>query len=150
MAFRVLLADDLYFMRMVQKEVLEAKGFQIVGEASTGTEAVAMYEQLRPDIVVLDITMPEMNGLQLAREIRHSYPSIATIMMSAYHLSPIQLAKADTGVVGFVPKPFSFEELVRFILQKVNPDIEHGAAMSSGKPELNAPIDIPYLTSESQ
>ena len=52
MPFRVLLADDLYFMRMVQKEVLEANGYQIVGEASTGTEAVAKYQELNPDIII--------------------------------------------------------------------------------------------------
>ena len=84
---------------------LRLEGFDAVG-VNTGTEALALMEQTDYAAVLIDLMMPEMNGLQLARRIRSDHPDTITIMMSAYHLSPVQLAKADTGVVGFVPKPF--------------------------------------------
>jgi len=114
MAFRVLLADDL-FMRMVQKEVLEAKGFQIVGEASTGTEAVAMYEQLRPDIVVLDITMPEMNGLEAMKRIFALEPDAKIIICSAIGQQSLIVDAINSGIKDFIVKPFKPERLLSAI-----------------------------------
>ena len=69
MGARILIADDLSFIRLLQREVLTDGGFEVVGEAVNGREAVAMYQALRPDIVMLDITMPEMNGLEAMRRI---------------------------------------------------------------------------------
>jgi two-component system chemotaxis response regulator CheY len=115
MPFRVLLADDLFFMRMVQKEVLEAKGFQIVGEASTGTEAVAMYEQLRPDIVVLDITMPEMNGLEAMERIFALEPDAKIIICSAIGQQNLIVDAINSGIKDFIVKPFKPERLLSAI-----------------------------------
>ena len=115
MAFRVLLADDLYFMRMVQKDVLEAKGFQIVGEASTGTEALAMYEQLRPDIVILDITMPEMNGLEAMKRIFALEPDAKIIICSAIGQQSLIVDAINSGIKDFIVKPFKPERLLSAI-----------------------------------
>ena len=115
MAFRVLLADDLYFMRMVQKEVLESKGFQIVGEASTGTEAVAQYEELRPDIVVLDITMPEMNGLEAMKRILSFDPDARIIICSAIGQQNLIVDAINAGIKDFIVKPFKPERLISAI-----------------------------------
>jgi FixJ family two-component response regulator len=95
--------------------------------------------------------MPEINGLQLARALRTSFPAVTTILMSAYHLSPMQLSRADTGVVGFVPKPFRFDELVRFIRSKIDPRAVSDAAFESrpktrarnGEPDFFSPFEIP-------
>jgi two-component system chemotaxis response regulator CheY len=109
MPFRVLLADDLFFMRMVQKEVLEAKGFQIVGEASTGTEAVAMYEQL------LDITMPEMNGLEAMKRIFALEPDAKIIICSAIGQQNLIVDAINSGIKDFIVKPFKPERLLSAI-----------------------------------
>jgi two-component system chemotaxis response regulator CheY len=115
MAFKVLLADDLYFMRMVQKEVLESKGFQIVGEASTGTEAVAKYQELRPDIVILDITMPEMNGLEAMKRIFASDPDAKIIICSAIGQQNLIVDAINSGIKDFIVKPFKPERLLSAI-----------------------------------
>ena len=64
MSVRIVIADDLSFMRMVQKEILQEKGYEVVGEAVDGIEAVEKYKLFRPDVIILDITMPNMNGLE--------------------------------------------------------------------------------------
>ena len=122
---------------------LRLEGFDAVG-APGGTEAMTMLRDGNYCAVLIDLMMPEINGLQLARTIRASYPLMTTILMSAYHLSPIQLARADTGVVGFVPKPFCFDELVRFIQSKIDPDGPRKASHGSPLPGagLNMPIDV--------
>jgi two-component system chemotaxis response regulator CheY len=115
MPFRVLLADDLYFMRMVQKEVLESKGFRVVGEASTGTEAVDLYKELRPDIVVLDITMPEMNGLEAMKRIFAIDPSARIIICSAIGQQNLIVDAINSGIKDFIVKPFKPERLLSAI-----------------------------------
>ena len=120
---------------------LRLEGFDAIG-ASSGPTALNMLDQESFRVVIIDLMMPEMNGLQLARAVRDSYPSITTLLMSAYHLSPVQLARADTGVAGFVPKPFCFEELVRFIQSKVDPDALSEPAPVKIASELHTPIDI--------
>jgi two-component system chemotaxis response regulator CheY len=115
MAYSVLLADDLFFMRMVQKEVLEAKGFKIVGEASTGTEAVAKYQEMRPDIVVLDITMPEMNGLEAMKKIFEIDPQARIIICSAIGQQNLIVDAINSGIKDFIVKPFKPERLLSAI-----------------------------------
>jgi two-component system chemotaxis response regulator CheY len=115
MPFRVLLADDLYFMRMVQKDILEAKGYQVVGEASTGTEAVDKYQELKPDIVVLDITMPEMNGLEAMRRILEFDPHAKIIICSAIGQQNLIVEAINTGIKDFIVKPFKPERLLSAI-----------------------------------
>ncbi|MDJ0764123.1 MAG: response regulator [Myxococcota bacterium] len=122
---------------------LRLEGFDAEG-ASSGADAIALLKQDTYSAIIIDLMMPEMNGLQLARAIRTSFPSVPAILMSAYHLSPIQLARADTGVVGFVPKPFCFDELVRFIHKKIDPQSVSSTTASEALSTngLNTPIDL--------
>ena len=127
---------------------LRLEGFDAVG-VNTGTEALALMEQTDYAAVLIDLMMPEMNGLQLARRIRSDHPDTITIMMSAYHLSPVQLAKADTGVVGFVPKPYCFDDLVHFIYQKIDPHPQTEIQTSGeNTSDFSTPIDISSCTAE--
>ena len=71
------------------------------------------------DAAIIDLMISEMNGLKLARKFKQMYPELLTMLMSDYLLSPVQLAKADTGVVGFVPKPCCVQSLARFIRRKL-------------------------------
>ncbi len=128
---------------------LRLEGFDAVG-VSSGADALTTLSGGSFQAMIIDLMMPEMNGLQLARAVRSDHPSMTTILMSAYHLSPVQLARADTGVVGFVPKPFCFEELVRFIQSKIDPEVAaDGAAGSLGQGTgLHTPIDVTSIVVE--
>jgi DNA-binding response OmpR family regulator len=133
--------DDVNEMRSLVIG-LKLEGFEAEG-ATSGQDALVKLEEGCYVAVIIDLMMPEMNGLQLARAIRSSSPTVTTMLMSAYHLSPVQLARADTGVVGFIPKPFCFEELVRFIHSKIDPEAA-GEIISSGETDrgLHTPIDV--------
>ena len=125
---------------------LELEGFQVVGAAS-GNEAITHLDTADYSVALVDLMLPETNGIQLAREIKLKHPSVATILMSAYHLSPVQLARAETGAVGFVPKPFRFDELVHFIRAKVDPRHVRLASPTRTHPErdggMSSPFDVP-------
>ncbi len=125
---------------------LELEGFQVVG-ATSGTEAIARLGEADYSAALVDLMLPGTNGIQLAREIKLKHPEVATILMSAYHLSPGLVARADTGAVGFVPKPFRFDELVRFIRAKVDPQRASSPNVALTRPEADtgmiAPFDVP-------
>ena len=97
---------------------LEFGGFVVVG-VSGGETALETLGVIKFDLVLIDLMMPGMNGLQLARKIRELFPLVKTMLMSSYLLSPIQLAKVDVGVIGFVPKPYNARKLVWFIRGKI-------------------------------
>ena len=107
--FKVLLVDDLSFMRMVQKEILSGKGYEVVGEASDGLEAVAMYKSLKPDIVLMDITMPNMNGLDAVNMILVDDPQAKIIICSALGQQKLIVEAINTGIKDFIVKPFKAE-----------------------------------------
>ena len=96
---------------------LKLEGFTVAG-ASSSAAALDVLAGSRFDVALIDLMIPETNGLQLSRSIRAAFPLVTTILMSAYHLSVTQLVRADTGAVGFVPKPFRFDDLVQFLHAK--------------------------------
>ena len=121
--------------------------------AKTGKIALKMLAEKDYSVALIDLMMPDMNGLQLARVVRSVFPSITTILMSAYHLSPIQLARADAGVSGFVPKPFRFDTLVEFILAKAEfrkTKEETGSMTSLHERGLYCPVEIPEVMSDHE
>ena len=111
MAVRILLADDLSFMRMIQKEILTEKGYEVVGEASDGLEAIEKYTELKPDIVVLDITMPNMNGLEAMKKILKIDPKAKIIVCSALGQQKLIVEAIQSGVKDFIVKPFKPERM---------------------------------------
>lgn len=115
MPVRILLADDLSFMRMVQKDILEAKGYKIVGEASDGIEAVEKYQALNPDIIILDITMPNMNGLDAMYNIFKLDSGARIIMCSALGQQQLIVEAIKAGVKDFIVKPFKSERMLSAI-----------------------------------
>ena len=115
MGARILLADDLSFMRMVQKEILSENGYQIVGEAANGLEAVKLYQELRPDVVVLDITMPDMNGLEAMRRILAFDAKARIIICSAIGQQNLIVEAIKAGIKDFIVKPFKPERLLTAI-----------------------------------
>ena len=83
MAVRVLVVDDAAFMRMMVKDILSKNGYEVVGEAENGMKAVEKFAELRPDLVTMDITMPEMDGISAVKAIRKIDPKAKIVMCSA-------------------------------------------------------------------
>ena len=109
---RVLIVDDAAFMRLTLKTMLERNGFQVVGEAENGRVGVAKCKELNPDIVTMDITMPEMDGLDALKNIRKNNPSASVIMVSAMGQERFILDAVSNGAKGFLVKPFKEENVI--------------------------------------
>ncbi len=123
------------------------EGFEAEG-VPDGQVALAKLNDGDFNVVLMDLMMPGMNGVQLAREVKRRFPAITVIIMTAYPLSPVQLAKADTGVCGLVPKPCCIEALVPFILEKTHLCVsreETAGPVPNKRFGLNAPVDITLL-----
>jgi two-component system, chemotaxis family, chemotaxis protein CheY len=112
---RILIADDLSFMRMVQREILEENGYIVVGEASDGIEAVDKFKSLKPDILILDITMPHMNGLDAMYKILESDKTARIIICSALGQQQLIVEAIKAGVKDFIVKPFKPERMLSAI-----------------------------------
>ena len=117
MAIRVLLADDHVLVRQSLKSLLEREGFQVVGEASDGQEAIRKVESLRPDIAVMDISMPILNGVDAARELSRSFPKTKAILLTQHDENQYISEALEAGVKGYVLKSQAASELVQAIGQ---------------------------------
>ena len=102
----VLIVDDAAFMRMMLKDILTKNDFEVVGEAENGKVAVAAYQKLQPDIVTMDITMPEMNGIDAVKAIKTLDASAKVVMVSAMGQQPMVIEAIQAGAVDFIVKPF--------------------------------------------
>jgi len=113
---RVLIADDAVFMRSMIRDILVRSGrFEVVAEASNGLEAVALYSQVRPDLVTMDIVMPEMDGIEAAREILRSHPDATIVMCSALGQEALVIESIAAGARDFIVKPFSAEKVLQVL-----------------------------------
>ncbi len=112
MAKRVLVVDDAVFMRMMIKDILEKNGFEVAAEASNGIEAVEAYKEKKPDITTMDITMPEMNGIEAVKSIRKIDSDARIIMCSAMGQQSLVMEAIQAGARDFVVKPFQAERVL--------------------------------------
>lgn len=118
MTRKVLITDDSVFVRTMLKKILVANGYEVVGEAKNGKEAVNMYKELSPDIVTMDITMPDMDGVHVVKEIIEIDP-VATIVMCSAENNRTEIFHAiKAGAKEFIMKPFEEEDVIN-IFQKV-------------------------------
>lgn len=115
---RVLIVDDAAFMRMSIRNMLEKHGFEIAGEAENGLMAIEKYNELQPDVVTMDITMPEMDGLQALREIKKIDKGASIVMVSALGQEARMKEAIIYGAKGFIVKPFK-EEMIVSALSKL-------------------------------
>ncbi|SNS13554.1 two-component system, chemotaxis family, response regulator CheY [Anaerovirgula multivorans] len=111
--YRVLIVDDAIFMRKVIKTMLEKNGFQVVGEAENGVVGVSKYNELHPDVVTMDITMPEMTGIDALKAIRQQDPRAKVVMVSAMGQEALVEEAVMNGAKSFIIKPFQEEHIVK-------------------------------------
>ncbi|MDD9147054.1 MULTISPECIES: response regulator [unclassified Sporolactobacillus] len=115
MAGRILVVDDAAFMRMMLKDILTKNGYEVVGEGANGNEAVDKYEELRPDLVTLDITMPELDGIQALKKIRSIDTDCKVIMCSAMGQQSMVIDAIQAGAKDFIVKPFQADRVIEAI-----------------------------------
>ena len=119
MAKRVVLCDDAAFMRMMLKNLLTEGGFEVVGEASNGAEGVNKYKECNPDIVLMDITMPEMDGIQALKEIKAADPNATVVMCSAMGQQAMVVESIQAGAKDFIVKPFDKDKVIETVKKHV-------------------------------
>jgi DNA-binding NarL/FixJ family response regulator len=117
MALKVMLADDNGPVRRSLKALLEREGFKVVGEAADGEEAVSLANEQRPDVVLLDLSMPRMNGIQAARRIRGLLPEVRTIILTVHRDYHYVAQAVEAGVHGYILKGRAVEELAKGVHQ---------------------------------
>ena len=116
----VLIVDDALFMRVAIGNMLKEWDFEVVGEAANGKEAVALYEQLQPDLVTMDVTMPVMTGIEAVKTIMESDANAKIIMITALGQQTKIKAAIESGAKDFITKPFQPEQLKEVVFNVLN------------------------------
>ena len=119
MAKKVLICDDAAFMRMMIKDILSKNGYEIAGEAENGLKAVEKYNETKPDLVLMDITMPEMDGIQALKAIKEADSNACVIMCSAMGQQAMVIEAIQSGAKDFIVKPFQAERVLEAVKKVV-------------------------------
>lgn len=112
MKARVLIADDASFMRQMIREIIEPEGYEVVGEATDGMEAVEQFESLRPDLVTMDIVMPKRSGIDAVKGIIELAPDARVVMCSALGQETLVMEALQAGAKDFIVKPFKPDNVI--------------------------------------
>lgn len=115
MAKNVLICDDAAFMRMMIKDILTKNGYNVAGEAENGAKAVEKYAELKPDLVLMDITMPEMDGIQALKNIKAADGNACVIMCSAMGQQAMVIEAIQAGAKDFIVKPFQADRVLEAV-----------------------------------
>ncbi|MDU4959897.1 MAG: response regulator [Sporomusaceae bacterium] len=119
MAVKVMVVDDAAFMRMMIKDILSKNGYEIVAEAENGAKAVEKYQEVKPDLTTMDITMPEMDGIAALKQIRAADPAAKIIMCSAMGQQAMVIEAIQAGARDFIVKPFQPDRVLEAVRKVV-------------------------------
>ena len=119
MAKNILICDDAAFMRMMIRDILTKNGYNVAGEAENGVKAIEKYTEVKPDLVLMDITMPEMDGIQALKKIKALDPSATIIMCSAMGQQAMVIESIQAGAKDFIVKPFQAERVLEAVKKVV-------------------------------
>ena len=119
MAKTILVTDDAAFMRMMLKDILTKGGYDVVGEAENGKVAVDKYNELKPDLVTLDITMPEMDGIAALKGIKAADANACCIMCSAMGQQAMVIESIQAGAKDFIVKPFQADRVLEAVKKAI-------------------------------
>lgn len=114
---KVLIVDDAAFMRLAIKQMLEKNGFEQIEEAANGVEAVEKYKVLSPDIVTMDITMPDMDGIEALKKIMEYDPKAKVVMVSAMGQESMVKDAIISGAKNFIVKPIKEDQLIKTLIK---------------------------------
>ena len=112
---KILIVDDAAFMRMMIKDILTKNGYEVIGEAANGIQAVELYKAHQPDLVTMDITMPVMDGIEAVREIIEIDPGAKVIMVTAAGQKTNMVEALKRGAADFIQKPFDSAVIINTI-----------------------------------
>ena len=115
MAKNILICDDAAFMRMMIKDILLKNGYEIAGEAENGMKAVEKYKEVKPDLVIMDITMPNMDGLEALKAIKAKYADANVVMCSAMGQEAMVIEAIKSGAKDFIVKPFKPDRVLKTV-----------------------------------
>ena len=119
MAKNILICYDAAFMRMMIKDILTKNGYNVAGEAENGQKAVEKYQETKPDLVLMDITMPEMDGIQALKKIKQIDPNASVVMCSAMGQQAMVIESIQSGARDFIVKPFQPERVLEAVKKAV-------------------------------
>ena len=116
---KILVVDDAAFMRMMIKDILTKNGYEVAGEAENGAVAVSKYAELKPDLVLMDITMPEKDGIQALKDIKANDSGAKVIMCSAMGRQAMVIEAIQSGAKDFIVKPFQADHVIEAVKKVV-------------------------------
>jgi DNA-binding NarL/FixJ family response regulator len=127
LAYRFLVVDDTNFMRKMASDCLKQFGYEVAGEAGNGKEAVRLFEELRPDVVMMDLTMPEMSGVDALKRILQIDPEAVVLICSASNQQELIFEALEAGAKGYLLKPFNSKRLQEIIIKYAEPFLNPSA-----------------------
>lgn len=120
MSAKILIVDDAAFMRMMIKNIITKAGYEVAGEAENGEQAVQLYFELKPDLVTMDITMPDMDGIEAVKAIMKKAPDAKIIICSAMGQQAMVMEAIQAGAKDFIVKPFKPDRILQAIERVLN------------------------------
>ncbi len=115
MSKNVMIVDDAAFMRMMIKDILTKNEYEVVGEAENGAKAIEKFKELKPDLVIMDITMPEVDGIQAVKEIKNIDNDAKIVMCSAMGQQAMVIEAIQAGAKDFIVKPFQADRVIEAV-----------------------------------
>ena len=112
---KILIVDDAAFMRMMIKDILTKNGYEVIAEAANGAQAVELYKTHQPDLVTMDITMPEMDGIEAVKQIKAINPAAKVVMCSAMGQQSMVMDAIKAGANDFIVKPFQADRVLEAV-----------------------------------
>ena len=112
---RILIVDDSFYMRTMLKNMLTDAGYEVVGEAANGAQAVEMAESTTPDLITLDVILPDNTGLDVLKSLREKVPASKVVMCSAVGQEVIVTEAIENGALAYIVKPFSEEKVLEIV-----------------------------------
>ena len=116
---KIMIVDDAAFMRMMLRDILTKAGYEIAGEAENGLKAIEKYKEVSPDLVLMDITMPELDGIGAVKQIKAVDPGAKIIMCSAMGQQAMVLESIQAGAKDFIVKPFQADRILEAVSKNV-------------------------------